>query len=89
MYFCVSSRRGFKVQDFSDESMGEEHCPEFEGNPFTERLIKLRRSDPAAYLMFPQDVRDLVEGYEREGQAKQKWKRDRTRAARLKHRISV
>jgi hypothetical protein len=46
--------------------MKAELCSEFEEDMFMERLIKLRKSDPATYLTYPQAIRDVVEEYQHE-----------------------
>lgn len=55
--------------------MKAELCAEFEPDEYIEKLIRLRESDPVAYLIYPQAVRDMVEQYEREKKAAQQKKK--------------
>ena len=41
----------------------------FEPDPFLERLLNLRATDPVQYNGYPEEVRRLAEEYEREKQA--------------------
>ena len=40
--------------------------PTFDVDPYFERLLTIRKTDPAAYNMYPDEVKRLIEEYERE-----------------------
>ena len=51
--------------------MGNNKSKKFELDPFLERLLKLRSTDPAQFNAYPDEVKRLVEIYEQEKQAAQ------------------
>jgi hypothetical protein len=43
--------------------------PKFETDPFLEKLLNMRATDPAQFNAFPEDLKRIVEEYEREKQS--------------------
>ncbi len=49
--------------------MSQEKTGEFEPDPYMEKLLALRESDAARFYSLPEEVKKMLEKYEREKQA--------------------
>jgi hypothetical protein len=57
-----------QIENWS-KAMPDEPSSKFEPDPFLERLLNLRATDPAQYNAFPEDLKRIAEEYEREKQS--------------------